>query len=95
MAEAHQATHFGSSNIHDHTEENHDKEVLKLLWNSGCRSWKKKSGKFKNSVKNLIYPAHIESLWIITGMVLAVHFGGNDVPFNVSNRILHCLPRWV
>ncbi|KAL7014655.1 hypothetical protein ACKWTF_016048 [Chironomus riparius] len=85
MAEAFQATHYGSSRIHDPTEENHDKAVLKLLWRSGWRSYKKKSGKFKNSVKNLIYPAHIDTVFVLIGAIMVVHFGGNNPKWSLGS----------
>jgi hypothetical protein len=86
MAEAHQATHYSSSNIHRHTDANHDQEVLELVLRSGGgHSWKIKSA---NRVKNLIYPARIEMLWVALGMALALHFGEMGMPFGAVDCMI-------
>ncbi|KAG5668795.1 hypothetical protein PVAND_016721 [Polypedilum vanderplanki] len=76
MAEAHQATHYSSSNIHQHTEINHDQETLELVLSSGGHSWKIKSA---NRIKNFIYPARIEILYVTVGIAIALYF--SEMPF--------------
>lgn len=39
-----------------------------------------------------MYPAHIQSLWLITAIALGLHFGGLRVPFNEINIILSLMP---
>ena len=65
MAEAHQAVGFSFQITHEGIDVNFDREVLKLVWSSGLRSWKKRMGRFKNSVKAGVYPAPLSS-WLLT-----------------------------
>lgn len=85
MAEAHQAISYSK-------QIKHDQEVLQLVWVSGLRSWKKRFAKFKSKVKNGVYPAHLESLWLIMGTVMAVHFATQKVPLDLVNILLKILP---
>lgn len=93
MAEAHQAVSYSQLIKHEHTDANHDQEVLQLVWQSGVRSWKKRFAKFKSKVKNGVYPAHLESLWIVIGAAIAVHFGTRKVPFDLVNTFLKIMPK--
>lgn len=47
---------------------------------------------FQNGVRNGVYPAHIQSLWLISAIALGLHFAGYQAPFNLTNRILVHLP---
>lgn len=92
MAEAHQAVSYSELIKHEHTDANHDQEVLQLVWQSGVRSWKKRLGRFKNKVRNGAYPAHVESLWIIMGIAMALHFSKNKVPYDLVNYFIKYMP---
>lgn len=46
MAEAHQAIAFPFIITHDGWDVNVDQEVLKLVWRSGVRSWKRRFARF-------------------------------------------------
>uniref|UniRef100_A0A1I8NSM7 carnitine O-palmitoyltransferase n=1 Tax=Stomoxys calcitrans TaxID=35570 RepID=A0A1I8NSM7_STOCA len=92
MAEAHQAVAFSFAITHEGFDINYDQEVLNLVWNSGFRSWKKRVARARNGVRNGVYPAHIQSLWLITAIALGLHFAGLRTPFNIVNRILVNLP---
>lgn len=46
MAEAHQAVAFSFSVTHEGVHINYDQEVLKLVWSSGVRSYKKRFARF-------------------------------------------------
>lgn len=95
MAEAHQAVSYSELIKQEHTDANHDKEVLALVWKSGVRSWKKRIGRFVNRVRNGVYPAHLESLFIIIGAVMALHFAKQKTPFDLVNKISPMMPEWV
>lgn len=82
MAKAHQAAH---------SNENHDKEVLELLQNS--RSWKKWMKHINRKLHDAVYPAHVESFWIISMLVMALHFASIKVPFDLVNKVAGNLPR--
>ncbi|CAG0921197.1 unnamed protein product [Notodromas monacha] len=65
MAEAHEAVAFAFQITHDGVDVNFDREVLKLVWHSGLRSYKKRLARFKNSVRAGVYPAPLSS-WVLT-----------------------------
>ncbi|XP_044734415.1 carnitine O-palmitoyltransferase 1, liver isoform isoform X2 [Chrysoperla carnea] len=92
MAEAHSAVAFSFSITHEGWDVNFDREVLHLVWQSGIRSWKKRLGRFHNSVHNGVYPAHLWSLWITMGIVMAVHFSGYKVPYDLVTKVMPLLP---
>lgn len=95
MAEAHQAVSYSELVKPEHTDLNHDKEVLELVWQSGLKSWKKRFGRFKRKIDNGIYPAHIESLWVIIGIVITLHFSSTKVPFNLIDIFIKYFPEYV
>ncbi|XP_037946654.1 carnitine O-palmitoyltransferase 1, liver isoform isoform X2 [Teleopsis dalmanni] len=92
MAEAHSAVAFSFAITHEGFDINYDQEVLNLVWNSGVRSWKKRLARARNGVRNGVYPAHIQSLWLISAIAIGLHFSGYQVPFNLVNRILVYFP---
>lgn len=92
MAEAHQAVAFSFSITHEGWDINYDREVLNLVWGSGMRSWKKRIARFRNGVRNGVYPAHLQSLWIVISVAAALHFSGRNTPFDIVNRIRPLLP---
>uniref|UniRef100_A0A1L8DYB6 carnitine O-palmitoyltransferase n=1 Tax=Nyssomyia neivai TaxID=330878 RepID=A0A1L8DYB6_9DIPT len=92
MAEAHSAVAFSFSITHEGFDINYDQEVLNLVWQSGVRSWKKRIARFRNGLRNGIYPAHLQSLWLVIAIAVALHFSGRRVPFNMVNNIMPILP---
>lgn len=95
MAEAHQATSYSTSLIHEHTDANHDQEVLQLVFQSGLRSWRRRFARFRTKIRNGVYPAHLESLWIIIAVVMGFHFYKQNTPFDVVNTIFRFMPEYV
>lgn len=92
MAEAHQAVSYSELIKHEHTDTNHRLDVLKLVWQSGLRSWKKRFARFRSKVRNGVYPAHLESLWLIMGLVMAFHFSATKIPFDLVNVFMQFSP---
>lgn len=45
----------------------------------------------QNSIRNVAYPADLQSLWIIMTIVAALHFSGK-APYDLADRILSWLP---
>ncbi|XP_054274253.1 carnitine O-palmitoyltransferase 1, muscle isoform-like isoform X1 [Macrosteles quadrilineatus] len=90
MAEAHSAVAFSFSITHEGWDVNVDREVLHLVWDSGVRSWKKRLARFKNNIKNGIFPAPLQSLWATMVLVAGLHFAGVKLP--MYNYILSLLP---
>lgn len=52
MAEAHEAVAFAFQITHEGVDVNFDWEVLKLVWQSGIRSYKKRLARFKVSCQS-------------------------------------------
>nr|XP_018912089.1 PREDICTED: carnitine O-palmitoyltransferase 1, liver isoform isoform X1 [Bemisia tabaci]XP_018912090.1 PREDICTED: carnitine O-palmitoyltransferase 1, liver isoform isoform X1 [Bemisia tabaci] len=92
MAEAHSAVAFSFSITHEGWDVNFDREVLNLVWSSGVRSWKKRLARFKNSVKNGVYPAPLQSLWAMVAIITSLHFAGFKMPYSLTDKILTLLP---
>ncbi|XP_055635447.1 carnitine O-palmitoyltransferase 1, liver isoform isoform X2 [Toxorhynchites rutilus septentrionalis] len=92
MAEAHSAVAFSFSITHEGWHLNYDREVLNLVWQSGIRSWKKRLARFRAGVHNGVYPAHLQSLWLVIAVAIALHFTQRHVPFNLVNNFLKILP---
>jgi len=90
MAEAHSAVAFSFSITHEGWDVNVDREVLHLVWASGVRSWKKRLARFKNNIKNGVFPAPLQSLWGTMVFIIGLHFGGISLP--LYNCILSYLP---
>lgn len=92
MAEAHSAVAFSFSITHEGWHLNYDREVLHLVWQSGIRSWKKRLARFRTGVRNGVYPAHLQSLWLVIAVAIALHFTQRHVPFNLVSTFLALLP---
>lgn len=92
MAEAHSAVAFSFAITHEGWHLNYDREVLHLVWKSGVRSWKKRLARFRTGVRNGVYPAHLQSLWLVIAVAIALHFTQRQVPFNLVNTFLRVLP---
>ncbi|XP_055588648.1 carnitine O-palmitoyltransferase 1, liver isoform isoform X1 [Uranotaenia lowii] len=92
MAEAHSAVAFSFSITHEGWHLNYDREVLNLVWQSGLRSWKKRLARFRTGVRNGVYPAHLQSLWLVIAVALALHFTQRHVPFNLVSKFQTLLP---
>ncbi|KAL5289699.1 CPT1A family protein [Megaselia abdita] len=92
MAEAHSAVAFSFSITHEGWDINYDQEVLNLVWQSGLRSWKKRIARARNGIRNGVFPAHIQSLWLITAIAIGLHFTGHNVPFNLVNKVILYVP---
>ena len=67
-----------------------DKEVVKLIWSSSLSA---KLRKWNLSIRNWIYPAHLEGIWLVTGVVTALYFGDRHIPYDVINKIVERMPR--
>lgn len=91
MAEAHSAVAFSFRITHEGWDVNFDREVLHLVFNSGVRSWKKRLARFKNSVRNGIYPAPLQSLWAVIALVSSLHFA-SVLPPRYINGVLQLVP---
>lgn len=82
---------YSSSLIHE--TENDNYKASTLIWKSCLKSWKKRFIQFKLKVRNGAFPAHLESLWVIMGVVTALHFSGYGVPYDLVNKITDTTPR--
>ncbi|KAL5009437.1 hypothetical protein ScPMuIL_011742 [Solemya velum] len=87
MAEAHSAVAFSFSVSPDGVNVNLDHEALWQVWHSGLRSWKKRIGRFKNRMKNGIYPSTPVSWLIVTSLLTGLHIGGVDISLGLIDFI--------
>ncbi|KAL1117008.1 hypothetical protein AAG570_004336 [Ranatra chinensis] len=90
MAEAHSAVAFSFAITHEGWDVNFDREVLHLVWASGVRSWKKRLARFKNNLKNGVFPAPVHSLWATVAVMAGCHFSGLNVPY--AKELLQLMP---
>ncbi|GJQ68704.1 hypothetical protein Trydic_g17240 [Trypoxylus dichotomus] len=92
MAEAHQAVAFPYIIRREGWDVNVDQEALELVWRSGVRSWKKRFARFMNNVHNGIYPGRLWTLWIFMSVIMAIHYSGYKIPYDLVRKILPYLP---
>lgn len=75
MAEAHQAVSYSKLVKHDqYASESHEKEHFKLVHELKSKSWAKRLDQITRKLHNIVYPAHVQSFWIIFSLVMAIHF---------------------
>jgi carnitine O-palmitoyltransferase 1, liver isoform len=84
------AATFSSWFIERDTE---NQSLTSVIWESGLRSWKKRLAQYRIKVRNGVYPAHLESLWIIMAIVFSLHRASLKMPYDAVNRIVEELPR--
>lgn len=75
------------------TEDNHDTEFSQLVWQSETKSWKERLTQMNRKLRNAVYPAHVESFWVISMLVMALHFSSKKLPLDVVNIVASYLPR--
>lgn len=84
MPEADQSVLYSSSKKCD---VNVDKKLLKHETDSVFVLWCKQIAMLGCKVRNSAYPAHVESLWIITAIILGLHFGGRSTSYGLIELI--------
>lgn len=77
--------------VKDHSKEK-GKEVVELVKKSGSKSWKKRFSQINYKLRNAVYPAHVESYWVISVLVMALHFATNKVPFDLVTIVANQFP---
>ncbi len=94
MAEAHQAVSY--SNLvkhHDHqkSDNHYDKHHIQFDGHQQSKSWNKWLSQFTRKLRNFVYPAHVESFWILFMVMMVLHFAMR-VPFDVVDVVIGLLP---
>jgi len=80
MAEARQAVGFRFHVTHDGAlEVDYDAEVVKLIWASARRTWRRRLARVLNSIKNLVFPLRPEALAAATAVLTSIHLAGVDL----------------
>lgn len=46
----------------------------------------------QTGVRNGVYPAHLQSLWLVIAIAIGLHFSQRHVPFDLVNKWLAVLP---
>lgn len=82
---------FSSWFINESDLENQN--LIAAIWQSGLRSYKKRFAKFRSKVRNGAYPAHLESLWVIMGVVTSLHYSSVKLPYDAVNEFVGIMPR--
>jgi carnitine O-palmitoyltransferase 1, liver isoform len=82
---------FSSWFINENDTENQN--LLDVIWESGLRSWKKRFARFRSKVRNGVYPAHLESLWVIMGLIMSLHYSSVKLPYDSVNKLVDIMPR--
>lgn len=91
MAEAHQAVSYSKLVKHDYrTPDGYEKEYLQIARKLTSKSWKKSFGRMHRKLRNVFYPAHVESFWIILMLVMGIHFASDSS--DLVNVVLNILP---
>lgn len=80
MAEAHQAVSYSKLIKSDHGE-------INPIRKTRSKSWIKWLTQANRKLRNAVYPAHVESFWVISTLVLALHFASYRLPFNLVNDL--------
>lgn len=83
MAEAHHATHYSASLSHEHHKV------------KARTSWTRWMTKCHNQILNWIYPAHLEGIVLVTGIVTSLYFGERWFAVRVIDGVVKKLPEWV
>jgi len=93
MAEAHQAVAFSFAVTHDGLDVDFDLEVLRLIFHSGVRSWRKRITRFKNNVQNGFYPGSLSSLVVTQGALVAAEAAGRDWTLGLTDKLVLHFPK--
>ncbi len=93
MAEARQAVSNPKLIKGAQTETNYDDEyVLRLVRKPGKKSWKQRLTEYRSQLRIAVYPAHVESFWIVSMLVMAIHFSSRKFPYDFVGIVLSYLP---
>ena len=82
-----------SATINEYIGAHHEQQILQLVWLSGVQSWKNRYTQFKRKVQNGVYPAHLESFFVISALVIAFHYSDTKVPYDLINTFISLLFR--
>ncbi|BFZ25151.1 hypothetical protein BsWGS_28191 [Bradybaena similaris] len=76
MAEAHSAVAFSFTVTPDGYDVNINHEALRAVWESGILSWKKRTGRLKNQIRNGVFPASLSSWLFVATLILGIKLTG-------------------
>uniref|UniRef100_A0A5S6QB24 carnitine O-palmitoyltransferase n=1 Tax=Trichuris muris TaxID=70415 RepID=A0A5S6QB24_TRIMR len=91
MAEAHNAVAFGFTITHDGVSINYDQELLKVVFRTLLRNYKRRVARFKNNFRTGIYPASPQSLLFTLLLVYGCRFASFDLSFGLIGWLQSCL----
>uniref|UniRef100_A0A1I8H8H2 carnitine O-palmitoyltransferase n=1 Tax=Macrostomum lignano TaxID=282301 RepID=A0A1I8H8H2_9PLAT len=95
MAEAHQAVVFAFNITDQGVEFEFDHDALLRVWASGVRAYKKWYARFKNRLRNGIYPAKPSSLLTMMLVMIFATMFGNDLSFGYVKQLNPLLVRYL
>ncbi|KAG4075246.1 hypothetical protein HA402_003037 [Bradysia odoriphaga] len=92
MPKAHQDTLNSRLIREDNAEINHNDESSQFTFECGKRSWTQRRTKILRKLRNAVYPAHLETFWVISILVMAIHFTSEKTSLNLVKLVVLYLP---
>ncbi|ULU08278.1 hypothetical protein L3Y34_019436 [Caenorhabditis briggsae] len=93
MAEARSAAALSFAVTHDGVSVSYDQELLRDIWHGISRSYKRRTGRFKNDFMNGMFPANSWTLGLVVGAVAVFSVIKHDLSFGIfpfiQNYIVH------
>ncbi|KAI6242849.1 hypothetical protein M3Y99_00193400 [Aphelenchoides fujianensis] len=85
MAEARSVAALSFSLTHDGISVSFDQELLREIWHSFARGYKKRLARFKNDFFAGIFPANLHSLVFVLALTSILYFLHKDVTFGLAD----------
>jgi len=92
MAEAHAAVAFSFTVTPEGYDVNINHEAIRAVWESGVLSWKKRLGRYKNNIRNGVFPASPTSWLFVVTLILGIRLAGYDPSLNTISGIHSIIP---
>lgn len=92
MAESHQNVVDSMLISDDHSTIKTRHDYLQPTFASERKSWKKRWAKMMSKLRNAVYPAHLETFWVISMLVMAIHFSSEKNYLDSVRLIVSSLP---
>lgn len=98
MAEAHQAVSYSKLVKHsdqqapEKRKRKFENDLIQSYQQVRSKSWTKRFKQLHMKLRNFVYPAHLESFWVISVLVMGLHFAAQKVPYDLVNVVIRRIP---
>lgn len=92
MAEAHQNVSHSKLISGNHSKIKTNNENSQPTFESERKSWSKCWTKMMSKLRNAVYPAHLETFWLISILVMATHFSSEKNSLDSVGLVVSYLP---